>query len=188
MPNPLDTLKAYFASPGDGSASSPYAPWQKTAQGAVEAGTQGLLGALGLGDDASMANRGGQLASAALPLMAPHPAISALLKALGGAPEALDANRMAAGEKLGGWVPHRSAVTPPEGFELGGTNPFVERDPALVDRYAHEQMRTVIGKPLDTTYGRAPYTRDVKPARKSSGSAPASGFESKFDWKRFAGT
>lgn len=67
MPGPFDALKTYFASPGDGTDSAPYAPWQKTLQGAVDTGTQGTLGVLGLGDQSSTANRGGALLGAAMP-------------------------------------------------------------------------------------------------------------------------
>lgn len=68
MPGPLDALKSYFSPPGDGTTSS-YAPWQQTAQSAVEGGTQGILGLLGLGDDSSQANRFGQVLAAGAPFL-----------------------------------------------------------------------------------------------------------------------
>ena len=44
------------------------APWQRRAAGAIDAGVQGVLGLVGLGDDNSRANRFGQLISAGAPL------------------------------------------------------------------------------------------------------------------------
>jgi hypothetical protein len=168
VPGPLDGLKkATSIGPVPNPAGHPEDDWLGT-------GVQGLLGTVGLGDDTSQANRGGQVLSAAIPLLAPHPAITALLKVLGGAPEALDANQLVSGEKVGGWIPHRSAVVPPEGFSFQGTSPFGGRNPALVDKYVQEQNRFNMNTPT------AP-----KPVQRNRVNEVPSGFDSKFS---FAGS
>lgn len=149
MPGFIDQLRAYFTPGGDGTSNAPFAPWQRTTQKIVEGGTQGILGTMGLGDDSSQANRGGQLISAALPLAAPHPAITALLKSLGSTPEVVEPLRLLANDKVGGWVPRRAIINPPEGFSFtsaeGEAMPhwqqFMDRDPALSERFLQEQSR-----------------------------------------------
>lgn len=133
---PLDPLEALRKAQTIGADTGPHPEddWLGTA-------VQGLLGAAGLGNDSSEANRGGQMLGAALPLMAPHPAISALLKILKGAPEVVNPDVLALGEKIGGWVPHRTAIVDPSGWSSGGTSEFPGRDPGLVDQYVLEQHR-----------------------------------------------
>ena len=67
MSNPLTALRAYFAPPGSGTPSEPYAPWQRTLQSGFEGSMDALKGLIGVGDDTS-ANHIGQLLGAATPL------------------------------------------------------------------------------------------------------------------------
>lgn len=116
-------------------------PWQETANSVITNAVGGLKGLLGFEDD-STGNHIGQLLAAGAPLLAPHPAISELLKTLSAAPEEINATKLIANDKLGGWTPHRSMIVAPEGFELpSGTSAFIDRDPALSDRYVQEQWR-----------------------------------------------
>lgn len=69
MPGPIDALKRYFAPGGSGTEQSPYAPWQKTGQKALEWSVDGLRGLLGFGDGETGANQTGQLLGAAAPIL-----------------------------------------------------------------------------------------------------------------------
>lgn len=171
MADPLDALKkAQSIGPDPTPPGHPEDDWLGTA-------VQGLLGAVGLGDPTSQANRGGQLVSAGIPLLAPHPAISALLKSLSGAPEAIDPLASLANEKVGGWTPHRSVISAPPGFSFGDTSAFPGRDQGLVDRFTQEQGRFTSPLPTRPTLMNATPTFVGKPA-----DAP-SDFDSKFNWK-----
>lgn len=119
MPGPIDALKTYFAPGGTGTPQSPYSPWQKTLQTGVETGTQGLLGAVGLGDD-SLANRGGALVGASVPFLG---GIKGMMeKGLGGAMAGL---RGAAPEEAGAAF-HTPSLPP--GHPVGAAGSF---DPML---------------------------------------------------------
>lgn len=171
MPNPLDALKnATSIGPDPTPPGHPEDDWLGTA-------VQGLLGAVGLGDSTSQANRGGQLISAGIPLLAPHPAISALLKSLGGAPEAIDPIATLANDKVGGWTPHRSVISPPSGWTIDGTSPFPARDPALIDRFTQEQGR--FNSPMPSR----PLLQNPTPTFSGKPSAAPSDFDSKYNWK-----
>lgn len=84
-------------------------------------GVQGLLGAVGLGDDTSLANRGGQLVAAAAPLTSlkdlSHPAVQALLELLYKEPPVRNPLSKLAGEARF-QIPKGSKLEPPVGTEL----------------------------------------------------------------------
>ena len=200
MPNPLEQLKAYFATGGSGSSDQPYAPWQRTLQSGFEGGMEGLKGLAGIGDD-STANKVGQMVSAVAPFGGAarraigevpegiHPAITALLKVLGKASESSDVAPAInwRDTKVGGnYIPARSMIMAPEGFELPeemGLGKFITRDPALADQYAAQRTNAATGGTMEdlTRYGGRPDIQtSVKPKAKSGLNAPVEGFESKF--------
>lgn len=129
---------------------------------------------IGMASEKSVIGRG---------LQGPHPAIRALMDALSSAPVAVDADKLALSEKLGGWVPHRSMVAPPEGFtfpeQMPGPARFIARDPALSDRYVQEQWRTVGNNADQSRNGFRPSKSKVAPKSKSKDLLE--GFESKFN-------
>ncbi len=126
----------------------------------------------------------------------PHPAISALQKLLGKEPPAPTPAKQFLGERLSGWVPHRPAISAPEGFELGGTSEFMGRDPGLVEQYVKEQSRkgprdfskapipesSATGNTTmqSSPYGSMPSRSRVAPTEKASYKTKPEGFESKF--------
>lgn len=128
MPNPpLDALKKaqtiQAAPPAD-------AEWARTA---LDTGVQGLLGAIGLGDDSSLVNRGGQLVGAALPVVGgvrkaitreTHPAVQALIELLSGEPAAVNPDKLAAMSRVTPhFVPPPPKLEVPEGFKLSSIPP-----------------------------------------------------------------
>lgn len=134
MAGPLEGLKK-------ATSIGPDAPIETAPlRGALDNGVQGLLGAFGVGDDSSSANRFGAMVGAALPigrgLMNPHPAIRALMDSLSQEPSAINPLKVLAQDKVGGFqVPHRAQINLPEGFELPeGSNPWIARDPQLSEQ------------------------------------------------------
>lgn len=200
---PVNPLEALRNAQGIGADPGPHPDdWVGTA-------VQGLLGTIGLGDDSSQANRGGQLIGAALPLgpvigrgLKLHPAVQQLMELLDKAPSMRDPSKVALGERLGGWVPPRTAIVDPPGFTTAGTSPFMDRDPNLVQQYVLEQNRLAPlnmdaikentasmtsssarngQRPLfQSPYGSRPSRSTVAPKPKAKLNEIPSGFESKF--------
>lgn len=180
--NPLTALKK-----ASGIGAGPSAA-QETGQNWLNAGVEGLRGALsslvpGVSTPEGTAGGVGSVLGAALPLAAPHPAISALLKMLHVEPEALDAVKLLGNDKVGGFqVPHRTPLQVPEGFSLPeGTSSYPARDPALVDQYALRRDSSALRASDYRTNGSKP-TRELKGLPRKAGMQQDVGaeFSSKF--------
>jgi len=174
MPGPLEGLKKATAIGPDAPIST--APLRE----GLDSGVQGLLGAFGLGDDSSSANRFGAMAGAAIPigrgLMNPHPAIRALLDTLSSAPEEINPMKLLANDKVGGFqIPHRAQISVPHGFELPDeANPWIARDPQLSEQRVLRLNGTVNSNPPP------PQSSARQRIRPGAWKDVGAGFESKF--------